>query len=57
MLTAGTLTNDEMPQVEKGIDRYDRIFFFEYTKMFNEAIHLLYSKRKNKTGKKNKDVQ
>jgi len=47
VLTAGTLTNDGMEQSQKGIDRHDLIFFFEYTKMFFEAVELLHNKRKN----------
>jgi hypothetical protein len=45
MLTVGALTNDVM-EVEKASDRNDIIFFYEYTKMFYEAIFLLYNKRK-----------
>jgi len=47
ILTAGTLTNDEMDLSQKGIDRHDLIFFFEYTKMFFEAVNLLHNKHKN----------
>jgi len=53
LLTAGTLTSDEMQQLEKGIDRYNLIFFFEYTKMFAEAVHLLHTKHKKVSGKEN----
>ena len=42
LLTAGTLTNDEMQPSQNGIDRHNLIFFFEYTKMFFEAVHLLH---------------
>jgi hypothetical protein len=49
VLTVGTLTNDEMQQFEKGIERHNLIFFFEYTKMFFEAVDLLYNKRKKKS--------
>ena len=48
VLTTGTLTNDDMQQSKKGIDRQNLIFFFEYTKMFFEAVDLLYNKRKKK---------
>jgi len=46
MLTTGTLTNDEMQQFQKGADRHNLIFFFEYTKMFFEAAYLLHDKYK-----------
>ena len=46
MLIVGTLTNEEMEQFKKGIDRHNLIFFFEYTKMFFEAVQLLHDKRK-----------
>ena len=42
LLTAGTLTNDEMQPSQKAIDRRNLIFFYEYTKMFFEAVHLLH---------------
>lgn len=47
VLTVGLLTNDEMQQAEKGKDRHDIIFFFEFTVMFAEAVHLLYTKHKD----------
>jgi len=43
LVTAGTLTNDEMQQSQKAIDRQNLIFFFEYTKMFFEAVYLLHN--------------
>jgi len=46
VLTTGTITNDEMQQLQKGIDRHNIIFFFEYTKMFFEAVDFLHNKRK-----------
>ena len=45
LLTAGTLTNDEMQPQQKGIDRRNLIFFFEYTKMFFEAVPLLHTQK------------
>ena len=42
VLTVGTLTNEEMEQFEKGIERHNLIFFFEYTKMFFEAVQVLH---------------
>ena len=48
VLNAGTLTNDEIQQSKNGIDRDNLIFFFEYTKMFFEAVDCLYNKHKKK---------
>ena len=48
VLTAGALGNDDIRQTQKGIDRNDLIFFYEYTKMFFEAVDLLHNKRKKK---------
>ena len=48
LLTIGTLTNDEMEKSENGKDRYNLIFFFEYTKIFVEAIHTLYADKVQK---------
>jgi hypothetical protein len=42
LLTAGTLTNDEMGPSQKAINRKNLIFFFEFTKMFFEAVHVLH---------------
>jgi hypothetical protein len=42
VLTVGLLTNDEMQQAEKGRQRHDIIFFFEFTLAFAEAVHYLY---------------
>jgi hypothetical protein len=47
LLTAGTLTNDEMQPSQNGIDRHNLIFFYEYTKMFFEAVHLLHKQKDN----------
>jgi hypothetical protein len=51
MLTVAALTNDEM-DMKKAKDRHNSIFFFEYTKMFYEAVHLLHNKNKKKRSKK-----
>ncbi len=48
VLTAGTLTNDEIQQSKNGLDRHNLIFFFEYTKMFFEAVLLLHDNHKKK---------
>jgi len=49
LLTAGTLSNEEMQFSQKAIDRSNLIFFFEYTKMFFEAVQLLHNKHKKRT--------
>jgi len=46
LLTASTIANVELQHSQKAIDRQNLIFFFEYTKMFFEAVHLLHSKEK-----------
>jgi len=43
-ITACTLTNNETQPQQKPIDRQNLIFFFEYTKMFFEAVHFLHNK-------------
>jgi len=47
LVTAGTLTNEEMQHQQKATDRQNLIFFFEYTKMFFEAVYLLHNQQKN----------
>ena len=48
LLTASTLTNEEMQPSQKAIDRRNLIFFFEYTKMFFEAVQVLHNKHRKK---------
>jgi len=48
LLTAGTLTHEEMQPSQKPIDRRNIIFFFECTKMFFEAVQVLHNKHKKK---------
>ncbi|MFC0774280.1 hypothetical protein [Terrimonas alba] len=43
MLTVGTLTNEEM-EVQNVKDRHNIIFFYEYTRLFYQAVFLLYNK-------------
>ena len=45
LLTTGTLCNEETQFSQKAIDRSNLIFFFEYTKMFFEAVQLLHTKK------------
>ena len=46
LLTASTIANVELEHSQKALDRQNLIFFFEYTKMFFEAIYLLHNKYK-----------
>ena len=55
MLTVGTVTNDLMNKAEKGMDRHDTIFFYEYTKLLFDALSFLHDKHKiKKVNTKNK---
>ena len=53
-LTVGLLTNDEFNESAKGRDRLNVMYFFEFTKLFVEAVHTLYQpeKRKRRTKRK-----
>lgn len=51
MLTIGTLSSDHMEEVEKGISRHNRIFFYEHSSLFIDAIDQLYNKQKGKKAK------
>ena len=44
MLPRRGVTNEEEQFSQKAIDRSNLIFFFEYTKMFFEAVQLLHNK-------------
>jgi len=48
ILTIGAVTNDELQQSEKGKERYNHIFFYEYTKMLLEAIAVLHNNQQGK---------
>lgn len=48
MLTIGTLSSDHMEEVEKGINRHNRIFFYEHSMLFIDAVNQLYLQQKNK---------
>lgn len=54
MLTIGTLSSDQVEEVEKGIDRYNRIFFYEHSSLFIDAVSLLLSEHKSRHSKKDK---
>ncbi len=56
MLTIGTLSSDHMEEVEKGISRHNRIFFYEHSMLFIDAVDQLYKKQKaNKAKPKSLD--
>lgn len=48
ILTKGTITNDLMDQSEKGIDRHNLIFGYEFLLLFFEAVKVLHGKREHK---------
>lgn len=54
MLTVGTLSSDQMEQVDKGIDRHNRIFFYEHSSLFIDAVNQLYQQQRSKTNKDKK---
>jgi hypothetical protein len=43
IFTIAAVTNDELEQSEKGVDRYNHIFFYEFTRLFFDAVHTWYS--------------
>jgi hypothetical protein len=47
-MLVGTLTSDEMDSLEKGRERHDLIFFYEYTLLFAEATYLLLQHHRQK---------
>lgn len=55
MLTIGTLSSDHMEEVEKGLDRHNRIFFYEHSSLFIDAVNQLYQQQKNKKIKPQKN--
>lgn len=44
ILTKGTITNDLMEQSEKGMDRHDLIFGYEFLVLFIDAVKVLHDK-------------
>src|SRR5882672_5978066 len=52
ILTKGTITNDLMEQSEKGIDRHNLIFGYEFLLLFFEAVNVLYVKQEAKRKEK-----
>lgn len=54
LLTVGFLSSDQMEEGEKGIDRYNRIFFYEHSSLFIDAVNQLYLQQKTKKSKTKK---
>jgi hypothetical protein len=52
LLTVGTLTSDQMEQVKDGLRRHNRLFFYEHSMLFIDAVNLLYQQQKTKSNKK-----
>ena len=50
ILTKGTITNDLMEQSEKGVDRHNLIFGYEFLILFFDAIKVLHDKWSKKEG-------
>lgn len=48
ILTKGTITNDLMDQSEKGIDRHNLIFGYEFLVLFFDTVKVLHDKWKKK---------
>ncbi|RYZ45338.1 MAG: hypothetical protein EOO14_25860 [Chitinophagaceae bacterium] len=45
-MLVGTVTSEQMDQLEKAMARLDLFFFYEYTTMVLEAVALLRAKKK-----------
>ncbi len=48
ILTKGTITNDLMEQSEKGMDRHNLIFGYEFLVLFFDAVKVLHDKREHR---------
>lgn len=48
-LLSGTLTNKEIPNLKKAVDRHNLIFFYEFTLMFIDAVNHLLALQKDQT--------
>jgi hypothetical protein len=53
LLLVGTLTSDEMFHLQKGIDRHNLFFFYEYTTLVLEATQNLHQHHNKKSRKQN----
>lgn len=52
LLTVGTLTSDHMEQVKDGIRRHNRLFFYEHSTLFIDAVNQLYQQQEKKKAKR-----
>ena len=52
ILTKGTLTNDLMDQSQKGMDRHDLIFGYEFLVLFFDAVKVLHTQWEQEKEKK-----
>lgn len=52
LLTVGTLSSDHMEQVKDGIRRHNRLFFYEHSLLFIEAVNQLYQQQQKKKAKR-----
>ncbi|HEV7332528.1 MAG TPA: hypothetical protein VGN63_15930 [Flavisolibacter sp.] len=55
-MLVGTLTSEQMDKLEKGIDRHNLFFFYEYTTLLLEAVSLLRNKQGGKKRHKRRKV-
>jgi|GEM_PF-6779831 len=54
LLTVGILSSDQMEEVDKGIGRHNRIFFYEHSLLFIDANQLYQQLEKKKAKRKSK---
>lgn len=52
LLTIGILSSDQVMEVDKGIGRYNRIFFYEHSSLFIDAVNHLYQQQEKKKSKR-----
>lgn len=52
LLTIGILSSDQMEEVDKGIGRHNRIFFYEHSLLFIDAVNQLYQQQEKKKTKR-----
>lgn len=52
LLTISILSSDQMEEVDKGIGRHNRIFFYEHSLLFIDAVNQLYQQQEKKKTKR-----
>jgi hypothetical protein len=52
LLTIGILSSDQIEEVDKGIGRHNRIFFYEHSLLFIDAVNQLYQQQEKKKAKR-----